>query len=114
MDVPSWEKVTPPFAFWDEIYADMLHVLDSSAENVTAALREEGLYVYSNPPPCFMYRHLPLDLPLDRFWLVACDDRWEETLLIVQSDNGGVGAQGNNYPLRGSKMTPWEGGTRVM
>ena len=43
VDVPSWEKVTPPFAFWDEIYADMLHVLDSSAENVTAALREEGL-----------------------------------------------------------------------
>ena len=33
--------------------------------------------------------------------------------MVVQSDNGGIGP-GNNYPLRGSKMTPWQGGTRVM
>ena len=33
-------------------------------------------------------------------------DLWAQTLLIVSSDNGGVGAQGNNFPLRGSKMTP--------
>ena len=33
---------------------------------------------------------------------------WEETLLIITSDNGGIGP-GNNYPLRGHKATPWEG-----
>eukprot|EP01043_Picozoa_sp_COSAG02_P041037 COSAG02_NODE_3371_length_6857_cov_12.629328_2_plen_686_part_00 len=38
---------------------------------------------------------------------------WEETLLICTSDNGGIGP-GNNYPLRGHKATPWEGGTKVM
>merc|ERR1712048_13328 len=37
---------------------------------------------------------------------------WNETLLLFVSDNGGTGA-GNNYPLRGEKATPWEGGTRV-
>lgn len=38
---------------------------------------------------------------------------WEETLIICTSDNGGIGP-GNNYPLRGHKATPWEGGTKVM
>jgi len=37
---------------------------------------------------------------------------WEETLVLVTSDNGGIGP-GNNYPLRGQKMEPWEGGIRV-
>merc|ERR1712190_386592 len=37
---------------------------------------------------------------------------WDETLMLFTSDNGGIGP-GNNYPLRGHKMTPWEGGTRV-
>lgn len=38
--------------------------------------------------------------------------RWESLLMIVSADNGGIGP-GNNHPLRGSKMTPWQGGTRV-
>jgi arylsulfatase A-like enzyme len=38
--------------------------------------------------------------------------RWADTLMVVSSDNGGIGP-GNNHPLRGSKMTPWQGGTRV-
>merc|ERR1712048_1033158 len=37
---------------------------------------------------------------------------WEHTLLLFVSDNGGTGP-GNNYPLRGPKGSPWEGGTRV-
>ena len=32
--------------------------------------------------------------------------RWNDTLLWVSSDNGGVGP-GNNHPLRGQKSTPW-------
>jgi len=39
---------------------------------------------------------------------------WNDTLMIFSSDNGGINNQGNNYPFRGEKMTPWEGGTRVM
>ena len=38
---------------------------------------------------------------------------WEETLMIITSDNGGIGP-GNNFPLRGHKATPWEGGVKVM
>ena len=34
---------------------------------------------------------------------------WASTLLLVTSDNGGIGP-GNNFPLRGHKMEPWEGG----
>ena len=37
---------------------------------------------------------------------------WEDALLVVSSDNGGVMA-GNNWPWRGEKLTAWEGGTRV-
>ncbi|XP_070576255.1 arylsulfatase J-like [Ptychodera flava] len=40
---------------------------------------------------------------------------WEDTLLIFMSDNGGpTGFDASNWPLRGSKKTLWEGGTRVV
>ena len=38
---------------------------------------------------------------------------WDDTLILWTSDNGGIGL-GNNYPLRGHKHDPWEGGTRVV
>ena len=43
-------------------------------------------------------------------------DMWDNTLLVVSSDNGGpeyYGAGGNNYPLKGGKLTDWQGGIRV-
>jgi len=43
---------------------------------------------------------------------------WDNTLLIVQSDNGGslklTSAAGNNYPLRGGKSSDFEGGIRAV
>ena len=43
---------------------------------------------------------------------------WDNTLVCLQSDNGGLAFTGsnhvgNNWPLRGSKMHDWEGGVRV-
>jgi len=37
---------------------------------------------------------------------------WNNTLVWFSADNGGIG-RGNNYPLRGHKHDPWEGGTRA-
>merc|ERR1711972_348289 len=46
---------------------------------------------------------------------------WDNTLMLVHSDNGGpvynlptIGVGGaNNQPLKGGKMSDWEGGVRV-
>eukprot|EP00656_Telonema_subtile_P000083 TRINITY_DN10035_c0_g1_i2.p1 TRINITY_DN10035_c0_g1~~TRINITY_DN10035_c0_g1_i2.p1 ORF type:complete len:538 (-),score=120.73 TRINITY_DN10035_c0_g1_i2:189-1802(-) len=37
---------------------------------------------------------------------------WEDTLILFTADNGGID-RGNNYPLRGHKHDPWQGGTRA-
>jgi len=37
---------------------------------------------------------------------------WENTLLVAAADNGGPLGSANNFPLRGSKMSNWQGGTR--
>merc|ERR1719433_43750 len=62
----------------------MVHVLDSGIANVTATLKSRGM--------------------------------WNNTLVVFFADNGG-GMNGdepsNNYPLRGTKGEPWEGGVRV-
>jgi arylsulfatase A-like enzyme len=42
---------------------------------------------------------------------------YDDTLIVWFSDNGGpiyTGGGGNNYPLRGSKATDWEGGIRTV
>ena len=70
--------------FWNRIYADMLSVMDTGLGNITTELERSGL--------------------------------WNDTLIVVFSDNGGPSSQKNgpnNFPLRGSKESPWDGGTRV-
>jgi hypothetical protein len=78
--------------WWDRTWGSMLNVLDKGIENVTTALQAKGM--------------------------------WESTLVVLVADNGGdhlvsssdpTGrtTMANNWPLRGTKLTPWEGGTRV-
>jgi len=67
-----------------QVYAGMVNYLDRVVGNITTEMKEMGM--------------------------------WENTLLVFASDNGGPiqGGQGaNNSPLRGGKLTEWEGGIRV-
>jgi len=63
-------------------FAGMVTGLDRAVKNITDSFRKYGL--------------------------------WEDTVLIFTTDNGaemGIGS-GNNFPLRGGKVSNWEGGLR--
>eukprot|EP00040_Diaphanoeca_grandis_P014932 m.75864 g.75864 ORF g.75864 m.75864 type:complete len:563 (+) comp24834_c0_seq1:76-1764(+) len=67
------------------VFAGMLGAVDEGMANITAALREAAMY--------------------------------DDTLIIVTTDNGGPTTEcsstgQSNWPLRGSKCSIWEGGTK--
>jgi len=74
-------------SMWERrFYHALTYYIDEAIGNVTQKLQDEGI--------------------------------WNDTLIIAHADNGGpVYASGiagaNNYPLKGGKMSNWEGGIRV-
>uniref|UniRef100_A0A7S3YS59 Sulfatase N-terminal domain-containing protein n=2 Tax=Lotharella globosa TaxID=91324 RepID=A0A7S3YS59_9EUKA len=69
-----------------QTYAAMVSFLDDAIGNVTKSLKDKGM--------------------------------WEDTVMVLCSDNGGPIYDGgiggaNNYPLRGGKVSNFEGGIRV-
>ena len=46
--------------------------------------------------------------------LLKKKNMWDNTIIIVSADNGGAPCEGSNYPLKGSKMTFFEGGVRAL
>ena len=76
------------FSFIDDhdrqYYHAMVNYLDDVVGNLTKALKKRGM--------------------------------WDNLLFVTSSDNGGPvhsGGGANNYPLRGGKLTDWQGGIRV-
>lgn len=63
----------------------MLQAMVSVADNVTGTLVEE----------------------------LKAKDMWDKTIIVVSADNGGIGQSGSNYPLKGAKMSFFEGGIRA-
>lgn len=92
VEPPVWEQVANSSSnnflcgptYSCQIMESMVSVVDSGIANVTAALKAKGM--------------------------------WNDTLVVFFADNGG-GMGGtepsNNYPLRGTKGQPWDGGVRV-
>ena len=67
-----------------QIYHAMVNYLDDVVGEVVKALKDKGL--------------------------------WDNLLFVSSSDNGGPeypGGGANNYPLKGGKLTSWQGGVRV-
>ena len=55
-----------------------------------------------------------LDQAINEVITNARDILWDNTVVIVSSDNGAsVWFGGMNYPLRSGKLTPFEGGVRA-
>ena len=76
--------------------AAMVTVMDEVIANVIDVLKENITYTYTQGAK------------------TSKVNLWDNTLVIFSSDNGGpVESSANNYPLRGSKGTLWEGGVRV-
>ena len=76
------------FSFIDDkdrqFYHAMVTYLDDVVGDLTAALKKRGM--------------------------------WDNLLFVTSSDNGGpvyAGGGANNYPLRGGKVSDWQGGIRV-
>ena len=82
-----------------QIFCGMVKCLDEAVGNITALLKARGLY----------------DDTLIIFTTGLLVDAFAMLQLIGTPtlDNGGqIEVGGNNWPLRGSKLTVWEGGVR--
>ncbi len=77
----------------------------------------EAKYAHLNDPQRAKFYGMITNIDDNIGKLRAKMQEWDierETLLIFMTDNGGtVGVQEFNVGMRGSKVTPWEGGTRV-
>eukprot|EP01065_Artemidia_motanka_P026718 TRINITY_DN31978_c0_g1_i1.p1 TRINITY_DN31978_c0_g1~~TRINITY_DN31978_c0_g1_i1.p1 ORF type:complete len:539 (+),score=164.55 TRINITY_DN31978_c0_g1_i1:89-1705(+) len=84
------ERYLQRFSFIDDqarqFYHSMVYYVDEAVGNATKLMKESGM--------------------------------WDDTLVVLHADNGGPiyasgNAGANNYPLKGGKMSNWEGGIRV-
>ena len=100
---PEWERIPPESSFRSQLYGSMIAVADSGIGNVTASLKQEGLWA-------------------NTILLITADnggDCEHGNPDKIKCENKAPGyAQGNcgmasNYPLLGRKCTPFEGGTRA-
>eukprot|EP01060_Flectonema_neradi_P009953 TRINITY_DN1710_c0_g1_i5.p1 TRINITY_DN1710_c0_g1~~TRINITY_DN1710_c0_g1_i5.p1 ORF type:complete len:526 (+),score=134.78 TRINITY_DN1710_c0_g1_i5:465-2042(+) len=111
--VGGWKEEDPPlFIFWAP------HI-------VHAPLQVPQPYVdkfsFINDPPRQMYHAMVnfVDTAVGNVTsLLHQKGMWNNTLIVLHADNGGPiykeGTAGaNNYPLKGGKVSNWEGGIRV-
>ena len=100
---PAWEQIAEG-SWRSQFYGSMLAVVDAGVGNITAALRESGLWA-------------------NTIMLIASDNggdnsRQKGSTGMACEGHGPAYAGGNcgmasNFPLLGRKSSPWEGGTRV-
>ncbi|CAN0131383.1 unnamed protein product [Scytosiphon promiscuus] len=83
--------------------AEEMSVLDALDEDESSIrLRFAKVLMYLDKSIGQLMKHLE-----DQGWM-------DNSIVVVASDNGGCALEGgSNFPLRGVKMSNWEGGTRV-
>eukprot|EP01060_Flectonema_neradi_P010788 TRINITY_DN1786_c0_g2_i2.p1 TRINITY_DN1786_c0_g2~~TRINITY_DN1786_c0_g2_i2.p1 ORF type:complete len:411 (+),score=85.51 TRINITY_DN1786_c0_g2_i2:550-1782(+) len=111
--VDTWKEEDPPlFIFWaPHIVHEPLQVPQPYVDK----------FAFINDPPRQMYHAMVnfIDTAVGNVTdLLRQKGMWNNTLLVLHADNGGPiyrsgSAGANNYPLKGGKMSNWEGGIRV-
>ena len=135
--VDLWDSGSPAWQLSGTGYEESIF-RDRILEIVDKHSTSNPLFLYYAPHIV----HTPLQVPasyLTRFDHITNDDRkhylamvkffddvmgdlvnalkargmWSNTLLVLSSDNGGYLSGANNYPLKGTKGSDWQGGVRV-
>mmetsp|Transcript_13209 Transcript_13209/g.19766 ORF Transcript_13209/g.19766 Transcript_13209/m.19766 type:complete len:693 (-) Transcript_13209:3728-5806(-) len=112
-DISPWFLFLSYQAIHDPItVGDPKYIQDTTCATATVT-EDTQINDELRPTLCGMVAEIDDGLKSLRLGLEA-NGQWDNTILFLISDNGGVKAHGSsNYPLRGEKGTYYEGGVRV-
>jgi arylsulfatase A-like enzyme len=104
----AYQAVHDPIEVGDEKY-----IMQTNCGNMSATNPDPDVNMANRKILCGMVAEIDDGVKSIRLQLEKLNE-WDDTVLLVFSDNGGIVIHGSiNRPLRGEKADYWEGGVRV-